>query len=92
METLLTDGLAAHRLTQLIVQDQIFDRPRARLNQAFHEAGWTWGNDLLRCPYCVSIWVGAGVVAARLVAPRAWRHVARALAASDIAGIVTSVV
>jgi hypothetical protein len=43
---------------------------------------------LARCPWCVSIYVGLGVTIARLVAPRAWSLIARALAASAVAGLV----
>lgn len=45
---------------------------------------------LLRCRWCVSVWLGFGVVVARRVAPRAWGPVARALAFSQVAGVVAA--
>lgn len=47
--------------------------------------------DFIMCPWCVGVWAAAAVVAARLVAPRVWTPVARALAASQIAGFVAAV-
>lgn len=41
---------------------------------------------LLECPWCVSVWVAAGVVAARRWAPAVWDPVARGLAASYVTG------
>lgn len=35
--------------------------------------------ELVTCPWCSGVWIGFGIVAARTVAPRAWRPVARAL-------------
>lgn len=41
---------------------------------------------LVTCPWCAGMWVGLGAVAARTVAPRSWSRLARALAASELAG------
>lgn len=38
------------------------------------------------CPWCVGMWIGLGVSVARVVAPRSWRWVARALALSELTG------
>lgn len=46
---------------------------------------WEWLATLLACPWCVSVWVGFGVVAARRIVPRLWDPVARALALSMLA-------
>lgn len=43
---------------------------------------------LITCPWCAGVWVGAGVVVVRAVAPRAWRPVARMLAVSEAAGLL----
>lgn len=45
--------------------------------------------ELLECPWCVSIWIAAGVVAARRIAPRLWGPIAALLAASTIAGVLS---
>jgi hypothetical protein len=91
MLDLLIDGFACHRITRLIVEDTVFDRPRHRVKQALHEAGWPAGIDLLGCPWCVGVWVGFGVAVARWRFPRAWPAVARALAIADVAGVISSV-
>lgn len=81
---LLVDTLAVARLTRLVTRDRITRRPR----------NWVWEHApepiaaLVDCPWCVSIWAAAGVVAARRFAPRAWSPVAAALAMSEVAGIV----
>lgn len=43
---------------------------------------------LVTCRWCAGVWVAAGMAVARLVAPRAWRHVARALAVADAAALL----
>lgn len=48
--------------------------------------------ELLRCPWCLSVWVGAGVVAARALCPRVWDPIARALAASEVTGLIEQAV
>lgn len=45
--------------------------------------------ELLGCSWCVSVWIAAGVVVARRVAPRLWGPVATLLAASTIAGVLS---
>lgn len=47
--------------------------------------------ELARCPWCMSMWIAAGVVAARATAPRWWDPLARALAASQVAGLAATV-
>lgn len=92
MEALLTDALAVHRLARLVVTDEIFDRPRAHVKASLHAAGYAKAVEGLGCEWCTGVWVAAAVTAARYVAPRVWQPVARALAAADLAGIVTSLV
>lgn len=90
MDDLLIDGLAAHRITRLIVTDEILDRPRAHVMEALHTAGWHKAQDGLRCPWCVSVWVAVGVLTCRTLLPRVWRPVAYGLAVADVAGIINS--
>lgn len=47
----------------------------------------TWANGT-ECPWCVGVYVAAGVLVARRVAPRAWPVVARWLTAAQIAGLL----
>lgn len=44
----------------------------------------------ITCPWCLGVWVAAGVVIARRVAPRVWDPVARLLALSAIAGAAST--
>lgn len=92
METFIVDALACHRLARLIVDDVVFDGPRAHVMGALHAAGWEKGKELLRCTWCVGVWCGFGVVAARRYAPRGWAPVARALALADVAGHLSGLV
>jgi hypothetical protein len=45
---------------------------------------------LVTCRWCAGVWVAFGVVAARKLAPRPWDYVARALAASSVAGLLAA--
>lgn len=44
--------------------------------------------ELVTCPWCCSMWIGLGVIAARRLAPRAWDPLARALVGSAAAGLL----
>lgn len=44
---------------------------------------------LVTCPWCAGMWVALGVVAARRLVPRAWAPLARALAFSAVAGLMS---
>lgn len=82
---LLLDCAAGFRLTRLLVEDDVLSRPRYWLAKRSE-----WLGRLLSCPWCVSVWVGFGVVAARRLAPRAWGEVvAPALAVSAATGLVS---
>lgn len=41
---------------------------------------------LVQCPWCASIWIGAGVAVARRVAPLPWALAARVLTMSAVTG------
>lgn len=43
---------------------------------------------LLTCRWCAGVWIAAGVVGARAVAPRVWEPVARTLALSAAATLI----
>ncbi len=85
---LAVDALTTYRLTRLVVEDEIAAPLRDRI--------WKrWAPDrtkvgyLITCPWCVSVWVGAGVVAAGAVAPTAWRALSRVLVLSALTGMVS---
>ncbi len=43
---------------------------------------------LLTCRWCAGVWIGAGVVAARRAAPRAWQPLAEALSLAAAAALI----
>lgn len=82
---LAVDALAVHRLTHLLQHDEVWPALEAR--EAFEGwAGDTRWADLATCPFCLSVWIGAGVVVARRLFPRAWPVLAKVLASSAAAG------
>lgn len=81
------DALAVYRLTKLVIDDKLTEDVRNKVFETFPPESTKVGY-LFTCPWCVSIWVGLGVVAARKVAPRAWDGVATALAASSVTGLL----
>jgi hypothetical protein len=60
--------LATARLTRLVTTDSITDPARAWL----HDHTPPWVTYLVHCPWCVSVWLGAGVAAATYNWPRTW--------------------
>lgn len=82
---LAEEALAAARITQLLVSDQLplVAGPRSWLAQRYN--GRSVGY-LVTCPYCVGVWAAGFGMAANLLAPDVWRPVRRALAASYVAG------
>lgn len=83
------DALAVWRIVRFVQRDSLIEEPReAMINR--------WGHlkimELVTCPWCLSIWVAAGVVLARAVAPRLWGKIARGLAFSAGAGVITGLV
>lgn len=83
MTDFVVDALAVCRLSRLIREDHIFDRLRAAL--LLHERCKRWFPQFIKCPWCVSMWCGLGVALCRVVAPKWWNPMARALAASYVA-------
>jgi hypothetical protein len=45
---------------------------------------------LITCRWCTGVWVGAGVVAARRLTPRAWQPLAEALSLAAAAALVAA--
>jgi len=87
--TFVIDLLAVYRLTRLLTEDELMEPVRE----------WVWKNHppqdtkigyFVTCPWCVSVWVGGAVVAARMVAPRQWDPIARALVLSAGTGLIAS--
>lgn len=85
MESLIVDALAVHRITKLVIDDEITEPIRQMVWKRFPPETTKIGY-LTTCPWCVSIWAGAGALVAEAVAPTAWKHVARILAISTVTG------
>lgn len=90
MNEVLIDGLAAARLVRLAQQDTVFDGARDRYLEACRVAGWRKPAELANCPWCLAVWVAAGAVTLRRIAPRGWAAVASALAVAELAGLVAT--
>lgn len=86
---LLVDALAVYRGARLLTRDSIplFARPRDAI--ASRWAGHAVA-DLVTCPWCVSVYLGAAAVTLRLVVPTWWSLVSLALAYSAVAGFLSS--
>ncbi len=88
--SLLLDAVATYRLTRLLIEDDLLDRPRAAVFERL--AGHPKLTELASCPWCLSVWCAFGVLAARRFAPRAWDPIARALTFSAMAGVMSETV
>jgi hypothetical protein len=84
---LVVDALACYRLTRVLLLDTLPPLPRLR-----HAWRAWWGNraprELAECPWCLSPYVGAGVLAAHMLAPHWWALAALVLAWSAVTGLV----
>ncbi len=80
------DALAVFRLTKLVVDDEIFAAVRDKLLERFPPESTKLGY-LITCPWCVSIYLGGAVVAARVLVPRQWDLLAHALSYSALTGL-----
>jgi hypothetical protein len=83
-----TDVLAVHRITRLVVEDEITSDLRGRWFER-HDPATTKLGYLVSCPWCAGFYVSIAAVAARRIAPRAWGPAARALALSSAVGIMS---
>lgn len=87
MRDLLVDALACHRLTRLVTEDVIFNKWRAKIYEKWPPTEDKWSY-VLTCPWCASVWLAGGIVAARSLFPKAWTPAAKLLALSSLTGLV----
>lgn len=86
------DALAVFRLTKLVNDDTIADRPRDFVH------GWLAAHDhpkavvLLECPWCAGFWISAGCYLVKCRWPRAWNVIRYPLALSAAAGLTSTAV
>lgn len=82
---ILTDLLAARRLTRLITKDEI--------TRDFREIEFFHRHEklqyLVNCPICVGVYTSAGVVVASMLFPRASKYVIYALALAEAQATIT---
>lgn len=86
--SLVVDAVAVYRLTRLISADAILEPIRSRIMFKRNGDQREWWSELLGCRWCVGIWVGFAVMAARWLAPDAWRWPAYALAVATAAPLL----
>jgi hypothetical protein len=82
------DALATYRLTRLAQVDE-FPPAAALRHRILNGNAPEVLKYLYECPWCLSMWIGLGVAIARRRAPRLWRSVGFALAASAVTGLIT---
>ena len=88
MREFVAFALAVHRLTRLVVSDTITEPLRDRIlaKKPPEPTSWTFA---LTCPWCASIWTGAGLAAFRALVPKKISEpVIFALAASSVTGAI----
>lgn len=94
---LICDAAAVYRLAVLLSKDKITDWLREGLRERAYDpiakpragaraAIARWLFELIICPWCVSIWLGAIVVGFTRFVPGAWQYVAMLLTLSAAAG------
>ena len=79
---------ATARLARLATQDTVFDSPRLAYVQRMDRDGHPKLAELAVCPWCISVWIGAGVALAGHRGLPGYRVVSAALAYSLVAGVV----
>ncbi len=80
----VVDMLAVARIVRLVQEDEM---PVGAAREWALDVFGEWkATELLRCVWCLSPWVAAGVALARHRYPRAWPVAARVLAGSQVTG------
>lgn len=82
----VVDALAVHRLTKLVIDDELTAPLREKVFTRFGGPDESKVSYAVTCPWCSSMWVAFGVVAVRALVPKAWRPLAYALAYSSLTG------
>lgn len=86
-DALVVDSLAVYRLTRLAITDTFPPVRRARFAILQRWPEDSWQVELGTCPWCLSVWIAAGVLLVRR--SRAWRALALVLAGSAVAGALS---
>ena len=86
---LVEDALASYRLTKLVKDDFITEPLREGVERHAGPPDKSKLSYLVRCPWCLSIYFGLGLTAARRWAPTSASMVSRALALSALTGLAS---
>lgn len=81
---IVLDALAVFRLTRLILDDSI----TAFIRNPIVKNGPDKAMELFTCPWCMSVWMAAAVVALQSTVPSLWIYPAAVLAFSAVAGLL----
>lgn len=86
---LLVDALACYRAVRLVTRDSvpIFRVPR---DAVLDRWGDTALGELVTCPWCMSVWLAAPILAARALVPAWWTPLSLVLALSAVTGLLAS--
>ncbi len=96
---IVLNALATYRLARLVTEDTIMEPFRRRLyghvarpftvaEQELQIAARPRVAVFITCPWCVSIWIAAAVVALQALVPGQWSYAAAGLAFSAAAGLI----
>lgn len=80
-------ALGAYRLTRLLVEDVIFDRPRNAIFSRFPPSSSKIGY-LFTCYHCLGLWVALLVVVLFLLLPQPMLVVCAVLSVSAVIGLI----
>lgn len=85
------EWLACYRAVRLLQRDHVPPLPivRAKLMDRYGTNPWSV---LLDCPWCLSVWIAAGLLVLRAACPRLHAALVAVLAASAVTGIITEAV
>lgn len=102
---LAVNALAVYRLSILVSKDKITKPLRRRVRYRGYEEkfngtfergldgrrarAWRSINELVICPWCLSVWFGGGAVALSATVPSVWQYPALALALSGATVLAT---
>lgn len=84
----LIDAVATARIVRLIQTDSITAPLRSRLLDLAYDHKADRVTELMQCSWCLSVWVGFGLVALRLAAPRLHAVTVAGLASSQLAAML----
>lgn len=83
----IRDALAVYRLTKLVIDDEITSDLRDKVFEKFPPESTKIGY-LFTCPWCVSIWIAAGLLVGKKIAPTAQENLSWVMAASAVTGLL----